>query len=233
MDVSLLIRQKLDEMRLDQKELAMAAGVTESYISQLLARKKAPPAPGRSEIYEKIGAFLGLPSGELSKLAELQRLVELRRRAGETPPALNERSRDLLISKCVEGRRDEFRRIFEKDAFGELERLLAQTLKQALGDDDEIESKLTSWDLDLKTFGLDLVVGRLRRRFDYLERVDEAIEPGFEQFRRDKSLSGDLTREEFDFLKALRFGARQPTAMFYYRELQNLRDPLHFKDRTS
>ena len=232
MDVSLLIRQKLDELGIDQKELAAAAGVTESYISQLLARKKAPPAPGRSEIYEKIGDFLGLPSGELSRLADLQRLIELKRRAGEAPRALNERSRELLLSKCVEVKREDLRLIFEKDAFGELERLVTQTVKDALGDEDEIESKLTSWDLDLKTFGLDLVIGRQKRRFDYLERVDEAIEAGFEHFRRDKSLSGDLTREEFEFLKSLRFKTRQPTAMYYYRELQNLRDPLHFKERT-
>ena len=43
MDVSLLIRQRLRELGLDQKDLAAAAQVTESYISQLLTRKKAPP----------------------------------------------------------------------------------------------------------------------------------------------------------------------------------------------
>ena len=45
MDVSFVIRQRLDEFGLDQRELARAAQVTESYISQLLTRKKAPPAP--------------------------------------------------------------------------------------------------------------------------------------------------------------------------------------------
>src|SRR3989442_3903932 len=43
---------------LEQKGLAAAAQVTESYISQLLARKKAPPAPGRTDIYDKMGKFL-------------------------------------------------------------------------------------------------------------------------------------------------------------------------------
>jgi len=38
--------------------IAAAVQVTESYISQLLARKKAPPAPGRTDIYEKIGQFI-------------------------------------------------------------------------------------------------------------------------------------------------------------------------------
>ena len=46
MDVSLLIRHRLKELGLEQKDLAAAAQVTESYISQLLARKKAPPVAG-------------------------------------------------------------------------------------------------------------------------------------------------------------------------------------------
>ncbi len=54
------------------------------------------------------------------------------------------------------------------------------------------------------------------------------LEPGFEQFLNDKSLSGDATEEEIEFLKTLNFKGRQPAAMYYYRELQSLRDPLHF-----
>ena len=77
---TVLIRHRLKELGLEQKDLAAAAEVTESYISQLLARKKAPPAPGRTDIYEKIGKTLKLPSGELSKLADLQRKEELRKK---------------------------------------------------------------------------------------------------------------------------------------------------------
>ena len=55
MDVCLLIRQRLDELGLEQNDLALAAEVTESYISQLLTRKKSPPAPERTDIYEKMG----------------------------------------------------------------------------------------------------------------------------------------------------------------------------------
>ena len=62
MDVSLVIRQRLEEFGLDQRELAQAAEVTESYISQLLTRRKAPPAPNRTDIYEKMDKFLKLPT---------------------------------------------------------------------------------------------------------------------------------------------------------------------------
>ena len=61
------------------RNLAVAAEVTESYISQLLARKKAPPSRGRTDIYEKIARVLRLPSGDLANLAELQRKEELRK----------------------------------------------------------------------------------------------------------------------------------------------------------
>ena len=46
------------------------------------------------------------------------------------------------------------------------------------------------------------------------------------------SLSGDATPEEIEFLKLLRFtDGRRPTPLYYYRELQNLRDPLHFRHK--
>ena len=86
LDVTLLIRQRLSELGLDQKDLAVAAQVTESYISQLLARKKAPPAPGRTDIYDRIGRRLGLPGGELAKLADAQRQLEFQKRAGTPRP---------------------------------------------------------------------------------------------------------------------------------------------------
>ncbi len=37
--------------------------------------------------------------------------------------------------------------------------------------------------------------------------------------------------EELGFLRTLAVGSKQPTALYYYRELQNLRDPLHFRGR--
>jgi transcriptional regulator with XRE-family HTH domain len=54
MDVSTLIKARLDELGFEQKALAAAAEVTESYVSQLLNRNKLPPAPDRTDIYEKM-----------------------------------------------------------------------------------------------------------------------------------------------------------------------------------
>src|SRR5207244_8000453 len=100
MDVSQLIQQKLTELGLDQRDLADAAEVTESYISQLLRRKKMPPAPERTDIYNKMGRVLKLPAGKLAGLADLQRHQERNRKIQSTPAPLFRRPRDMLQEKC-------------------------------------------------------------------------------------------------------------------------------------
>jgi transcriptional regulator with XRE-family HTH domain len=272
----------LNELGLEQKDLATAVQVTESYISQLLARKKAPPAPGRTDIYERIAEFLRLPQGELSKLAEMQRQEQLKKRVAEPPQPLFRECRALILRKCDQARQKEVRRIFEKEPFGELERLVTQKLLDVAQGvaRDELRSEqwlrlmaqfsgrsyeqmrvailefldtdvfhisvencvsfldpmIDSWDIDLKTFGMEIILNRRLapgglKRFEFTEQESPqpfSIEPGFEQFLNDKSLSADATEEEIEFLKVLKFKGRRPAPIYYYRELQNLRDPLHF-----
>src|SRR6266436_1608633 len=128
MDVPFVIRHRLEEFGLEQRDLARAARVTDSYISQLLTRKKAPPASSRTDIYARIDKFLKLPSGELAKLADLQRKEELKRELGEEPAPLFHEVRELILSKCNREKQEHVRAIFEKQPFGELERLVTQTL---------------------------------------------------------------------------------------------------------
>jgi transcriptional regulator with XRE-family HTH domain len=282
-DVSVLIRQRLRELGLEQKQLAEAAQVTESYVSQLLARKKAPPTPGRTDIYEKIGAFLNLPGGELAALAENERRQELRKKIAAAPRPLLKDCRDLILKKCDPDRREEVRRIFEKEAFGELERLVTQKVldvaqglaREELRSEEFLRSvarlsgrsyeqmrvailefldtdifdvsregcvtfldpMIDSWDIDLKTFGMEIILNpRLAagslKRFEFVEVAPAsagALDPGFEQFLRDGRMSSDITPEEIEILRALKFKDRRPSPLFYYRALQNLRDPLHFQ----
>ena len=282
MDVSLVVKQRLTELGLDQKDLAAAIQVTDSYISQILTRKKAPPAPARTDIYDRLGEFLKLPVGELARLAEIQRQEELKKRMAEAPRPLFKACRELVLRKCEPQRHKEIRRIFEKEAFGELERLITQKLldvAQGIARDELrneewlrlvaqlrgqkleqmrvaildfletdffsaslencvpfLDPMIDSWDIDLKTFGLEIALNhglapRSLKRFEFAEQEPQqslAIEPGFEQFLTDKTLSGDATEEEIEFLKRLSFKGKRPAALYYYRELQNLRDPLHF-----
>src|SRR5713226_5669017 len=282
-DVPYLIRHRLKKLGLEQKDLAAAAQVTESYISQLLARKKAPPAPSRTDIYGRIDKFLKLPSGELAKLADLQRKEELKRELGEDPVPLYHEFRELILRKCNREKEKHVRAIFEKQPFGELERLVTQKLldvvkrvaKDELENDDWLrmvarlsrrsyeemrvvvlafldtdifhvsaencvsflDPLIASWDIDLATFGLEIVLNdRLVsgnvKKFEFIELESEqhfVEEPGFKEFLRDSSLSGTATAKEVEFLKRLKFQGQRPTPLYYYRELQNLRDPLHFR----
>jgi hypothetical protein len=69
------------------------------------------------------------------------------------------------------------------------------------------------------------------KRFAFAERDSDQPsggEPGLNAFLKDASLSGNATPEEIEFLKRLRLRGKRPTPLYYYRELQNLRDPLHF-----
>jgi hypothetical protein len=70
------------------------------------------------------------------------------------------------------------------------------------------------------------------RRFEFVEKESElpsSVEPGFEQFLKDGALSGNTTEDEIEFLRRLKFCGRHPTPIYYYRELQNVRGPLHFQ----
>jgi transcriptional regulator with XRE-family HTH domain len=127
-DVPLVIRRRLEELGLEQRDLARAAGVTESYVSQLLTRKKAPPAPSRTDIYDRMNRFLKLPPGELARLAGLQRKEQLKRELGDQPAPLFHEVRALVLRKCNPEKAPHVRAIFEQQPFGELERLVTQTL---------------------------------------------------------------------------------------------------------
>ncbi len=148
MDVCLVIKQRLEELGLEQRDLAAAAEVTESYISQLLTGKKLPPEPSRTDIYEKMGKFLKVPGGKLSKLADHQRKEDLKRNLNETPKPLFKEVRELILRKCAPAKEKQIRVIFEKQPFGELERLVTQKLldvvKRVARDELESETWLHS-----------------------------------------------------------------------------------------
>jgi transcriptional regulator with XRE-family HTH domain len=250
MDVAIVIRERLEELGLEQRELARAAHVTESYVSQLLTGKKAPPAPHRTDIYDRWDRFLKLPPGELARVAQLARREELKRTLGDTPEPLFPRVRELVLHTCRPEQAKQIRAIIERDPFGELERLVVRKLLDVVGLGADVfhlsakhlellAARIESWDINFADFSLEIVLrrsagggggaGERRRRFEFVEG-NAGPEPGLEEFLAAPELSGSATAAELDFLKGLRFQGRRPSALYYYRELQNLRDPLHFEN---
>src|SRR5437870_1035401 len=229
MDVCSVIKRRLEELGLEQKDLASAAEVTESYISQLLARKKVPPAPDRTDIYAKMAKFLKLPNDRLSKLAEHQRKEVLKRTLEDPPKPLFKEVRELILRKGAPDKEKQIRIIFEKQPFGELERLVTQKLLDVIKNvaKEELKSEnwlhlvarltgrsyeqvrvtllefldtdvfslspencvsfldplIESWDVDLTTFGMEIVLNRRiasgdPRRFAYVEMGPDQPEVG-------------------------------------------------------
>jgi len=279
MDFVFVVRQRLEELGLGQRELAHAAEVTESYISQLLGRKKLPPLPNRTDLYEKMSRVLGLPRLELARLAALEHHEALDEKWQEAPPARFGPMRDLILRKCRPARVRQMRASFEKQPFGELEQMVTRTLIAVVRDEvraharDEawlrtiarrgrdsyremrvrridlldsdpraslgdfslfIDPLIDWWDFDLEDFTLQVELGSGSvRRFGFREELSKGSdteEPGLRKFLRDATLSSGATPEEIDFLRRIRFSSGgRPTALFYYRTLQSLRDPLHFR----
>ena len=279
MDFVLTVRQRLEELALGQRDLASAADVTESYISQLLSRKKLPPLPNRTDIYDKISGLLGVPRDELARLAALQHHEALDRTWRAEPEPLFGPMRELILRKCRPAKQLAMRAMFEKEAFGHMERLITRTLIESIREQardharDEkwlhqiaadsglsyrrmrvrlidlldsdpaasvgdfsafIEPLIRSWTFDEQRFVLTVqpTTGSARE-FHFQEAVKPertVDEPGLRAFLRDATLNAGATPAEIEFLRGIRFADNQhPTAIFYYRTLQNLRDPLNFK----
>ena len=282
MDIASVIRHRLDELGMEQRDLAVAAEVTESYISQLRAKKKAPPAPDRTDIYDKFAKVLTLPAKQLSKLADTQRREELKRKVLDPPRPLFQEFRRLILHKCLAAKRKQITNIFEREPFGEFERFITQTLldvakrvaKEELADekwihrvaqigkqtDEEarvlilefldtdvfhvsvencvsfLDPLIESWDIEFESFGMEIILNRRLTRshvkkLEFREAETEVpfeIEQGLKEFLNDPKLSAGITETETAFLKSLSPDGKRPAALYYYRELQNLRDPLNF-----
>jgi hypothetical protein len=211
-------------------------------------------------------------------------MEELKRNLGEPPAPLFHEVRELILRKCAPDKEKQMRAIFEKQPFGELERLVTQKLsdvvkrvaKEELNSENWLhqvarhsgrsyeemrviilefldtdvfnvsvencvsflDPLIESWDIDLNNFAMEIVLNhRLApghpKKFEFVEtEADQPSEgePGLKEFLKDSSLSGTATEEEMEFLERLRFKGKRPTSLYYYRELQNLRDPLHFRE---
>ncbi len=284
MDFATLVRSRLQALGREQKDLARAVQVTDSYISQLLTRRKVPPDRARTDIYPKMEAFLELRPGELEKLVEIERTEEIRRRLEQPPEPLFREFRDLVLRKCSPEKHKEVRIEFEAHPFGSLERLVTRKLleivqvvaRQELDDENWIrladhvkglsheelrvmvlefldsdvftvshESCLAfldplvdSWSVDLDSLRLDITLNRQlvddpHRTVAFVEGPapsDSDPDPALAELLEDPILGSDISDDELRLLRSQRFLGRRPTKLYYYRALQNLRDPLHFRD---
>ena len=99
-----------------------------------------------------------------------------------------------------------------------------------------LESLVRRWDIEFDTFSMEVALNRhltdgCLKKLEIREaepEKPEAVEPGLLEFLEDKTLSAGISDDEIAFLKRLSLNGQRPSRFYYYRELQNLRDPLNF-----
>src|SRR5437773_2169035 len=178
-DVPFVIRHRLEELGLEQQDLARAV-------------------------------FEQQPFGELARLVT-QTLLDVVKRV-----AKNELENDYWLRMVAQlsGRSYEEMRVvvlefLDTDIF----HVSAENCVSFL------DPLIESWDIDLATFGLEIVLNHSvvpgqAKRFEFVEReADQPVgeEPGLQEFLQDSSLSGTATPKEIAFLKRLKFQGQRPT----------------------
>src|SRR2546428_7790093 len=71
--VGQLVRRRLRELKRTPRELADAVQVSEDYIVDIVAGRRRPPAPGRSDLYAPLARFLRLHRHDLPTRARVER----------------------------------------------------------------------------------------------------------------------------------------------------------------
>src|SRR5581483_5555296 len=182
MDFAFAVRQRLEELGIGQRDLANAADVTESYISQLLRRKKLPPLPNRTDLYDKMSRALGLPKIELARLAALEHHEALDEQWQEAPPPRFGPMRDVVLRKCRPARQRQMRAIFDKQPFGELEQIVTRTLIAVVRDEARAHARDESWMRTIARGGRDTYRQMRVRRIDLLDSDPRASLGDFSLF---------------------------------------------------
>ena len=123
--VSQLVRRRLKELKRSPRELAEAIQVSEEYVGDLLAGRRAPPAPGRTDLYDRMTKFLRLHRNDLPTCAKVEREA-----LGTKQKRPDPKVRALLLSLCEPVKAKKLDRRFTKrdQETANLDRLIAQRL---------------------------------------------------------------------------------------------------------
>ncbi len=191
-------------------------------VRELILRKCAPEKEKQIRVI-----FEMQPFGELERIVT-QKLLDVVKRVAkdelESETWLHSVAR--LTGRSYEAMRVSIIEFLETDVFN----VSAENCVSFL------DPLIESWEIDLATFGMEIVLNRRlipghAKKFEFVERepAKSEEEPGLKEFLKQLSVNGDASEEEIEFLKRLSFNGKHPTPLYYYRELQNLRDPLHFR----
>lgn len=121
--VGQLVRRRLRELQRSPRELAEVAEVPERYITDLLTGRRQPPAPGRTDLYERMTKFLRLHRNDLSTCARAERAAGERGKQRPHPKV-----RERLMALCDPGKARLIDRRLARKGSAPLDRLIAARL---------------------------------------------------------------------------------------------------------
>jgi hypothetical protein len=167
-----LLGRRLRELKRTPDELAEAAHVPPGYINDLIAGRRRPPLPGRTDVYERMTPFLKLGRNDLVACARAER-------AG-TPDGIpgrpDERVERLLLALCEPATAARLAERFQEDStevLGFIQRLLdvAQgAVRRTLNDVVALRASAIQR-------GVPYVELRLRI-LDFLDATPDSLTPG-------------------------------------------------------
>jgi hypothetical protein len=118
-----LVRRRLRELKRSPRELAEAVQVSETYIADLVAGRRVPPAPSRMDVYAPMTKFLKLHRNDLPTCAKAERDGTTKSRRRPHPEV-----RRQMLDLCEPVRaRTLLRKLGRKDGVG-LERVIVGRL---------------------------------------------------------------------------------------------------------
>lgn len=96
MTVRKLLQERLHETQKSTADLAEAVELPTRYVTELIAGRRRPPLPTRTDVYEKMTRFLGLPRNDLAECATAERAE-----AGHDRRAPKAEVRAQILELCV------------------------------------------------------------------------------------------------------------------------------------
>ncbi|MDH3495378.1 MAG: hypothetical protein OER21_01260 [Gemmatimonadota bacterium] len=124
-----LLQRRLKELKRSPTELAAAAQVPEPYILDLLAGRRQPPLPGRTDLYDRMTRFLRLARNQLANCASAERATTAAADArGPRAPVAR-----ALLALCEPATAQELERRRAKDGNAELADLTQRLLDISQG----------------------------------------------------------------------------------------------------
>lgn len=128
-NVGEVLRRRLSEIKRTPEELAEAAQVPTEYITDLIAGRRRPPLPGRTDLYERMTPFLRLGRNDLATAARAER-ARTAPTDGVMPNAIVGRT---LLALCEQGTARELERRVAERGTAELAGLIQRLLEVTQG----------------------------------------------------------------------------------------------------